>query len=442
MLDDSPHSAQMFGAGLRRIVAGTANGSNPLAGISLPSILLDAWAAARAARDPAAARDPFAVRPTNRGPAGAGRSTNRGPAGRDAAPRDAAPPDAAAPDQPQPARPAVATGSYTNLPAPSMVAARTAAGLIDLAIRPLTAGLPTVDLCHVVNGGLSTMVALAAKWRNNTPFVVTEHSGYTADPLLRKARTDPAVYAIALRFLRALARLGYTEAAAVVAPSERMRRWALDNGAPKPAVTMIPPGVDQRDHPPLRQEPAEPVVAWVGPERERGLVLTAFQSVRDQVPDARLIVIGHPPEGTRPLGASFTGPVANRRALYGMAQVIAISGYDAGMPYPLIEAMMCGRPTVCTESGGLAEMVGIGAMVVPANDPAALARACAALLTDERLRREIANSARQRSRTLFSLGAMLDGYQRVYAQATAAPAAAPLALPAQPGPGLAVGAGV
>jgi glycosyltransferase involved in cell wall biosynthesis len=70
-------------------------------------------------------------------------------------------------------------------------------------------------------------------------------------------------------------------------------------------------------------------------------------------------------------------------------------------------------------------MVGIGAMVVPPDDPAAVARACVALLTDERLRREVSNSARQRSRTLFSLRTMLDGYQRIYAQVTADPAAPP-----------------
>ncbi|HKT03227.1 MAG TPA: glycosyltransferase, partial [Rugosimonospora sp.] len=247
----------------------------------------------------------------------------------------------------------------------------------------------------------------------------TEHSGYPQDPLLRRARTDAAVRALVLRFLRALTRLGYAEAAAVVPPGERMRQWALTHGAPRDLVTMIPPGVDPRDNPPLRQEPDEPVIAWVGPDRERGLVLTAFQAVRAAVPEARLIVIGHPADGSRPVGVSFTGPVAHRRALYGMAQVIAVSGNDPGMPYPLIEAMMCGRPAVCTESGGLADMVGIGAMVVPSRDPEALGRACLGLLRDERLRRELSNSARQRSRTLFSLRTMLDGYQQVYARAVA-----------------------
>ncbi len=361
MLDDSPHSTAMFRAALHRIVVAAANGTNPLAGISLPSIVLDAWSAARGARPPRGER----------------------------------------------------------LPNPTMAVARITAGVLDLAMRPLAAALPTVDLYHSVNSGLSILVALAAKWRMGIPYVLTEHSGYTTDPLLRRARTDPAVRVLVLRFLRALARVAYLEAAAIVTPSEQMRRLALDLGAPRDLVTMIPPGVDLRDNPPLRQEPVEPVMAWVGPDRERALVLRAFETVREEVPDARLLVIGHAPDGTRPLGVSFTGPVANRRAMYGMAQVIAISGSDPGMPYPLIEAMTCGRPAVCTESGGLADMVGIGAVVVPAGDPEALGRACVGLLQDVRLRRELSNSARQRARTLFSLRGMLDGYQKIYAQAVA-----------------------
>ena len=312
------------------------------------------------------------------------------------------------------------------LPRPSMAAARVTAALLDLALRPLSAGLPTVDLCHAVDSGLSIMVALAAKWRTGTPYVFTEHNPYPHNPLLRRARTDPAVHALILRFLQALTRLGYAEAAAIVPPSERMRRWALEHGAARELVTMIPPGVDPRDILPLRQEPIEPVVAWVGPDRERELILPAFRVVREEVPEARLIVIGHPPEGSRPMGASFTGPVANRRALYEMAQVVAVSGNDAGMPYPLIEAMMCGRPTVCTESGGLATMVGIGAIMVGENDPDALGQACVTLLRDERLRHEVSNSARQRARSLFSLRGMIEGYQRAYTQAAAGAAAVPV----------------
>ncbi|HKT05163.1 MAG TPA: DUF3492 domain-containing protein, partial [Rugosimonospora sp.] len=124
MLDDSPHSAAMFRAGLHRIVTAAATGTNPLAGISLPTILLDAWAAGRGARS--------APAPYRR-------------------------------DEPPP------------LPRPSMSAARATAALLDLAVRPAATGLPTVDLCHTVNCGLSVLVALATKWRTGTPYVVTAH---------------------------------------------------------------------------------------------------------------------------------------------------------------------------------------------------------------------------------------------------------------------------
>src|SRR5207248_11711362 len=121
--------------------------------------------------------------------------------------------------------------------------------------------------------------------------------------------------------------------------------------------------------------------------------------VRGSVPDARLIVIGSAPDGVRsPDGVSFSGPVTGHRALFAKATALVISGAHEGMPYPLIEAMLAGRATVCTENGGLATAVGIGASVVPPDDPVRLADACVDLLRDERLRREIGAMARNRAR--------------------------------------------
>jgi len=97
--------------------------------------------------------------------------------------------------------------------------------------------------------------------------------------------------------------------------------------------------------------------------------------------------------------------VTARRALYGMGRLVAISGAHEAMPYPLIEAMLCGRATICTDNGGLAATVGVGALVVPPGDPARLAAACASVLTDQRLRHELAVAGRDRARSLFSLSA-------------------------------------
>ena len=150
-------------------------------------------------------------------------------------------------------------------------------------------------------------------------------------------------------------------------------------------------------------------------------MLQAFGIIRRSVPDVRLLVIGSAPDGGARLdGVSFSGPVTGYRALFAKATALAISGTHPAMPYPLIEAMLCGRATVCTDSGGLAATVGIGAQVVPPRDPARLAAAGAALLTDQRLRRELGTTARTRARTLFRLGTMLDRYRELYEKALVA----------------------
>jgi glycosyltransferase involved in cell wall biosynthesis len=354
MLDDSPHSAAMFRSGLRRLAGLAADGTHPLAGVPLAAVLLDAW---RATADPL-------------------------------------------------------------LPRPTLGDAEHAAALLELAVRPLAAEVPDVDLCHAVHSGGPVLVALAGRWRLGIPYLLTEHDVYLAGAV----DGPPAVRAVLLRFLRALTRLGYTEAAAIAPPDERMRRWALHHDADRSLITVVPPGVDPNDHPPLREEPAGPVLAWLGEPAELPGVLHAFGLVRASVPDARLIVIGGAPDGPRrPDGVSFSGPVTGYRGLFAKAGVLVISGAHSGMPYPLIEAMLSGRPTVCTENGGLAATVGIGASVVPPDDPVRLAAACVDLLTDGGLRRELGTMARSRARTLFRLSTMLDTYRELYEKALVCP---------------------
>ena len=64
-----------------------------------------------------------------------------------------------------------------------------------------------------------------------------------------------------------------------------------------------------------------------------------------------------------------------------------------------LEAMACGIPMVATAVGGLKEIIqdGESGLLVPAKDPAALAQALIALLTNEPLRLRLAQGARRRA---------------------------------------------
>ncbi len=85
----------------------------------------------------------------------------------------------------------------------------------------------------------------------------------------------------------------------------------------------------------------------------------------------------------------------------------------------LLEAMWFGCPSVSTAVGGIPEVVTSGetGVLVPAPDPAALARAVEGLLGDEAGRRRLGDAARSRARSLFSAATIVPQYEALYRRA-------------------------
>lgn len=80
----------------------------------------------------------------------------------------------------------------------------------------------------------------------------------------------------------------------------------------------------------------------------------------------------------------FTGyvPAADLPALYsGAAAVLQPTLYE-GFGFPVLEAMACGAPVVCSNSSSLPEAAGDAALLVPPTDAAALAAAVRQLITE------------------------------------------------------------
>lgn len=84
--------------------------------------------------------------------------------------------------------------------------------------------------------------------------------------------------------------------------------------------------------------------------------------------------------------------------------VVAPSRWE-GMSLVYLEAMACGAATVVTDVAGSEVVAGAG-VIVPPEDPAALADAIDALLDDADRRRRLGEAARERSRS-FDLSSML-----------------------------------
>jgi glycosyltransferase involved in cell wall biosynthesis len=178
-------------------------------------------------------------------------------------------------------------------------------------------------------------------------------------------------------------------------------------------------------------------------------LIRAFALVRDRIPGARLRMFGPIPSGievyhasclrlVEELGlsasATFEGRIPNQADAYRAGHVVALTSVSEGFPYTVVEAMSTGRPTVCTDVGGVAEAVGDAGLVVPPRDHEAVADACLRLLVDQPLRRSFGLRARERVLEMFTLNQWNDAYRSIYAELAGPGEDAPLAGSGQDAP--------
>jgi polysaccharide biosynthesis protein PelF len=313
-----------------------------------------------------------------------------------------------------------ARGLDDTIPRLTLRQARHASDLLERALRPLAIPAPDADLTHASASGPPLLIALAARWRTGTPYLLTEHDIHLRRQYLAPGDDDP-VRAVLLRFHRALARLGYESAALVIAAARFHRRWQLRHGADPERVLVVPPGLDDPGHTP---EPTAPVLLWrgtIGPDADLPCLISALSLVRARVPDVRLLVDGPVAD---PSYARHCRDLTHRLGLDGAlrfvddphadGQVAVATAMADGVPYPLVKALMGGRPAVATDVGAAAETVGDGGLVVPPGEPGALADACTLLLTDHALRQRTGATARRRALARHAPPAALLAYDHLY----------------------------
>jgi polysaccharide biosynthesis protein PelF len=314
-----------------------------------------------------------------------------------------------------------------------------AAWLLEHMLRPLWTDPVSADtdLVHASMGGLSMLVAMAAKWRHGTPVVLSEHGIYLRERYLSYINDSSrhAVKVLVLSFFRALAGAGYLMADIIAPHSSYNRRWELQHGADPQRMWTMYNGVSLEDFSIAPADPDVPTIVFMGridPLKDLHTLIRAFARVRTEVPQAQLRMFGGTPAGNEgyrdsceqlidELGlqgaAVLEGRVDTPVAAYHSGTLVALTSISEGFPYTVIEAMACGRAVVCTNVGGVSEAVGETGLVVRARDDRAIAEACVRLLRDDHLRRNMAAAARQRVIELFTLQHSLNAYRDVYLRA-------------------------
>jgi glycosyltransferase involved in cell wall biosynthesis len=165
----------------------------------------------------------------------------------------------------------------------------------------------------------------------------------------------------------------------------------------------------------------------ITPAKDISNLLRAFTLIGSSHPDARLWVAGAPTEEefekvntlARELGVTgsvcWLGLRRDLPALMDAADGFVLSSAWEGMPLVVGEAMAFEKPVVATDAGGVRELVGDAALVVPIRDPEALATAMGKVMemTAEE-RSALGRAARTRMLDQFSMEAKACEWEALY----------------------------
>jgi glycosyltransferase involved in cell wall biosynthesis len=227
---------------------------------------------------------------------------------------------------------------------------------------------------------------------------------------------------------------------AVVAVSSSTRDALLALGSGAESITLIRNGVDASRFSPGRSEELraelllqadELLVGAVGNIRapkSYEVLLKAAALVLAQIPQCHFVIVGEGDEAAmQPLlrlraslgideRCHFLGFRRCTPALFRNFDVFVSSSRSEGLSLAFLEAMATGLPVVATRSGGPEEVIepGQSGILVPIEDPAALAAGLQRTLEDTALRARLGAAARQTVVSSFSLESVLAQYAALY----------------------------
>jgi glycosyltransferase involved in cell wall biosynthesis len=222
----------------------------------------------------------------------------------------------------------------------------------------------------------------------------------------------------------------------------------LQAGMRPERMRMIPQGVDVERYRPAADRASlrlalgaaedEPVLAFLGSLIERkgiDVLLAAWEMIHRERPSALLWLVGRDPfDEDRGAGeflercfAGVSPSALARVRRFGVrddaerflqaADVFVLPSRREGFGTAIIEAMACGLPCVVGELAGITEFIfrtpaanGGDGLVVPQEDPAALASAALGILSDAKRSAAIGARARERVRERFSIERIADEY--------------------------------
>jgi lipopolysaccharide/colanic/teichoic acid biosynthesis glycosyltransferase/glycosyltransferase involved in cell wall biosynthesis len=291
------------------------------------------------------------------------------------------------------------------------------------------------DIVHV-HTPVAAALGRVAAWAARVPVVIyTAHGFYFHDNMSRWARR---LVIWLEKLLCRMTHLVFTQSQedAINAVKEGIcsedRVMYIGNGVDIGSFTADPREARKN----LGFRPQDKVVGFVGRlVSEKGILelIEAMRPVVRTIPEAKLLIVGDKLDSDRDRKTKqvisnlraqddlanhilFTGLIDEVPRAMAAVDLFVLPSHREGMPRTIIEAMASSKPVVATNIRGCREEVvpGLTGLLVPVNDPAALATAIISLLSDPKLARQMGDEGRRRASELFDERVVLDRQVRAY----------------------------
>lgn len=218
-----------------------------------------------------------------------------------------------------------------------------------------------------------------------------------------------------------------------ICPAGRLRMIGHGSSQGVDAASFAPTGPRRERAGQIRRElglaETDELVLFVGwLRREKGVaeLVEAVRLVRETRSGTHLLVLGDPhrPDDLPPAtwrtlrgdtGFHWRELTPETAPYYLAADVVVLPSWREGLPRVVLEAGAAGRPVVTTDATGCRDSVvpGVTGLVVPVNNPEALAAAIRTLLEDPRRRAAMGSAAAEHVGARFSRAAVWDGTEEL-----------------------------
>jgi glycosyltransferase involved in cell wall biosynthesis len=228
----------------------------------------------------------------------------------------------------------------------------------------------------------------------------------------------------------ALQRQAYRCAHAVVANSRAAARQLESEGLPSSRIHVVANGIAMERFPArpvLMRPPATLVtVANLRKEKAHEVLLAAAARLLPRHSNLRLLIVGDGPRASelRALAAglgverhvSFLGHREDVPSVLAQADLFVLPSRSEAFPNGAIEAMAAGLPVIASRVGGLLDLVDDGrtGLLVPPDDPAALASAIESLLLSPVRAAAIGAAARDEVARRYSFDRMVRSFEDLF----------------------------